>query len=650
MCGIAGFVDPAGRTPDPQRVLHAMRQALRHRGPDDAGDFIDAPAFLGHRRLSIVDLSPAGRQPFVLTDPAGAPDVVALANGELYNHYALRPALRAAFPDATPGASDCAILPWLWRLHGPRLLERLVGMYALAVWDARRHTLLLARDPGGEKPLYYAPLPGGGLAFASEPKALLAHPLVSRAVDPVGLRRYLTFDYVPGRATVYAAIRKLEPGAHLLWTPRGLTHGRHGEIPFGPPVLHDRREIADAVWRALGDAVEARLMADVPLGVFLSGGLDSTAVTAALTARRDPATVQTFSIGFDDASFDESAHARAVAAHLGTTHHEQRLSPETLLALVPELIAGLDEPFADASIVPTWLLSRFARQHVTVALGGDGGDELFQGYPTYAADAMARLAARLPRPVRRRLLEPLARLIPHRAAYMSLDFKARRFLSALELPADHRHPVWIGGVHPDEHAAALSPALAAGLRTAAPDDAVFADIDALVARFQSAQPSGSREDLISWLYLQTYLADDVLMKVDRASMAHALEVRAPLLDPALARLAGHIPSSCKRVGAVTKRPLRDALAGRVPPSILRRPKQGFGVPMAAWLRGPLSGWMRDVLDPVRVARGGLLDPAWTTRLMDEHLAGRVTHHKALWSALVLELWRAGTHGPDRTPP
>lgn len=644
MCGITGFIDPAGRTSDPEIVLRTMRETLTHRGPDDRGEWFGGPAFLGHRRLSIVDLSEAGRQPFVSPDKDGGGDVVALANGEIYDHARSRARIADVWPALDLPPSDCAVLPWLWRLDRERLPESLGGMFGLAVWDARTGELLLARDPAGQKPMYYAELPGGGIAFASEPKALLVHPLVSRDVDPVGLRRFLTFDYVPGEATAYKGIRRLPPGARLLWREGRCRVESYYDVQPGEPEFRTRRDASDALWSAIGDAVEDRLMADVPLGVFLSGGLDSTAIVAALAERTDITSIQTFNVAFEDRSFDESTHARRVARHFGTRHVEQRLDANALVELVPEILAILDEPFADPSIVPTYLLSQFTRQHVTVAVGGDGGDEQLLGYPTFFAERAARWAERIPAGLRRATVEPAVAALPTSDRHFSLDFKLRRFLSGLDRTPDHRHPVWVGGVPPEHHHLALAPAL----KSAAPDDSVFADIDALERRFRDLRPGGTELDRLGWEYFRTYLADGVLTKVDRASMAHSLEVRAPLLDRRVLAVTSRTPSRFKLVGGTTKKVLRDKLRDLgVPAEVWQRPKKGFGIPLAAWLRGPLRDWMCGVLEPERVKRGGLLDERWTSRLVEEHLSGKVNHRKPLWTAISLELWRTGPWGPGQ---
>ncbi|MCB9729452.1 MAG: asparagine synthase (glutamine-hydrolyzing) [Deltaproteobacteria bacterium] len=641
MCGIVGFIDPAGRTPDPDAVLRRMRETLQHRGPDDAGEHIAAPAWLGHRRLSIVDLSPAGRQPFVATFGTDASEVVALANGEIYNHLALRERIARRFPTGPASGSDCAVLPWLWCLDRAELPRALRGMFGLAIWDARAGELFLARDAAGQKPVYYAHLPGGGLAFASEPKALLVHPLVGRDVDPVGLRRYLAFDCVPGEATIYRGVRRLAPGTSLLWRDGRATVSAWFDVRPGEPRFTSLRASSDALWEALVQAVEARLMADVPLGVFLSGGLDSSAVVAAMAECMDARKISTFAVGFTEPTFDESSHARRVATHFGTDHHEEILAPEHLLDLIPSVMTVLDEPFADPSIVPTWLLSRFTRHHVTVALGGDGGDELLLGYPTFFAESVARAVARVPGRARQTVLDAVVARLPVSTRHMSAEFKARRFMSGLDLPPHRRHPVWVGGLPPDLHDAAL----AAERRGAVSDDALFAEIDALTARFDDARPDAAPLERLAHGYFKVYLGDQVLTKVDRASMAHALEARAPFLDQRVQETAARIPVRFKLRGTRTKRVLRHALASRLPADILERPKKGFGIPVAAWLRGPLLPWLRSTLDPEKVRRGGLLDPAFTSRLVEEHASGAANHQKPLWNLLALELWRSGTWGP-----
>jgi asparagine synthase (glutamine-hydrolysing) len=642
MCGIYGFIDPDGRTKQPQSVLAAMGRALAHRGPDDQGSFMEGAAWLGHQRLSIVDPSSAGRQPFVMDHATDNRRAVALANGEIYNHMILRETLAREHDMVHIPASDCAVLPGCWLTEGKDFVAQLRGMFAIAVWDVEREELLLCRDPSGQKPLYYAHFPGGGIAFASEPKALLQHPLLERDVDRLALRRYLTFDYVPGQDTIYRGMKRLPPSSILIWRKGKIQLEAYGCGAHRGPSFEHEGDAAEALWGALVNSVEMRLMSDVPLGVFLSGGLDSTAIVAALCSRVEPSTIRTFSIGFDDPSFDESGPAAEVAAHFGTRHESRTLTATDLTVLVPEIVALLDEPFADPSLIPTYLLSAFASEQVKVALGGEGGDELLYGYPTFYAEAVAIRAEKVPRLLRKLFVESWVGMLPASTRYMGFDFKLRRFLLGLDRPADHRHPIWIGALPPETHREAL----AGDWVQDSNDLEIFSDIDMLGAQFRLANPDATHIDRLAWQYYRTYLADCVLTKVDRASMAHGLEVRAPFLDPQVVSVCGRIPMPFKLRGKQTKLILRNLLRTRVPPHIVERPKKGFGMPLGRWLRGPLRPWMEEVLDPKRVAAGGLLDPAWVQTHVREHISGRVNHRKPLWNAMVLELWRQGTYGPS----
>ncbi|MEC9071801.1 MAG: asparagine synthase C-terminal domain-containing protein, partial [Myxococcota bacterium] len=370
--------------------------------------------------------------------------------------------------------------------------------------------------------------------------------------------------------------------------------------------------------------------------------VDSAAVVAALSEVMDPAELDTFSMGFSEPSFDESGAARVVAKTFGTRHHQRILAPHDLVAAAPEILGSMDLPMADPSIIPTTLLSRFAREHVKVVLGGDGGDELLMGYPTFYAEGVARWASAIPRVIRRGLIEPAAGLLPVSDRYMSLDFKLRRFLSGLGYPPHHRHLVWVGGVTPVLHGQAL----ASRWTEEASQADLFAESDALVARIADRRPSDGPLERLAWQYFSTYLPEDVLLKVDRASMSSGLEVRAPFLDERVIRVCASLEKRLKIRGRVSKKILRDLVArAGVPADVCRRPKQGFAVPVARWLRGPLLPWVREVLDPAEVALGGLLNAQWVEKTLDEHISGRQNHAKPLWSALVLELWRRGPHGP-----
>lgn len=652
MCGIAGFVtvrpDRAG--PAWQPVLTAMQDAIAHRGPDDSGQYFDTPppeqiaakgaCALGFRRLSIVDLS-GGHQPMGNED--GSVQVV--FNGEIYNHQDLRREL-VALGHTFATHSDTEVLVHGWEAWGEALLSRCNGMFDLAIWDARQRSLLLARDRYGKKPLFVAVADGGDtLVFGSELSAVRRHPAVSQQVSAQGLLSLFALDYVASPWSMLHDVHALQPGELWRWQVQPgaapqLTRRRwhlHGRVDAALGRLTDS-EALDALERTLDAAVDRRLMADVPLGVFLSGGIDSSVVTA-LAARHRPAhALDTFSIAFEDKSFDESAHADVVARHLGTRHHVQLVDAAECLSLVPELLGKLDQPLADASLIPTYALARFARQTVTVALGGDGGDEAWLGYPTFAAEQVARLAVlgggRHWSP---RLLRLLDRL-PVSESNWGLDQQLRRFVSGLSEPTERRHFAWIGGLplgpaahllHPDVRRALLD--LPGARELARPGvDALLADTwaDALAL-------APDTQTALGHLYGRFYLGDGVLQKVDRATMLVGLEARAPLLDPAVMDLAASLPARMKVRGRSNKWLLRQ-LAGRLlPASIVARKKKGFGVPLSAWLRGPLRAYLTDQLAPPRLAQTGLLDVAACQRVLDEHLQRKADHRKTLWALLCL---------------
>ncbi|MEM9553851.1 MAG: asparagine synthase (glutamine-hydrolyzing) [Acidobacteriota bacterium] len=645
MCGIAGFVSPAASAfsgPEQAReatatldarVLDAMIRSLAHRGPDGSGHHLAPGVALGHRRLAIVDLA-GGAQP--MSDLGGDSDktdgVWVTFNGEIYNHRALRREL----PDAPfRTASDTEVLVHGWRAWGESLLPRLNGQFAFGLWDASRRELVLARDRMGQKPLYWAPLgaagPAAGLAFASEPKALLTHPAIEPALDDESLVHYLTYEYFPGERTPYAGIRKLLPGHLLRWraaAPHDVDIRPWWTLPGEQAPAPD-----DAVERFLETfdrAVERRLMSDVPLGVFLSGGIDSSAVAAALCTLRPARSVDTFAIGFDEESFDETPHARRVAEHLGTRHHEKRFRVRELRDVLPRILPLLDEPFGDPSLLPTYLLAAFTREHVTVALAGDGGDELLLGYAPFDADWAARLVRPLPHPLLAAARRTAAWL-PVDARNFSPQFIIERFLRGAGHADADRHPVWIGSVLPGDADDPVRP----DLRRRLPFDAVLAP--AREAFAASRHPHAAQR--IGHQYCLTYLPEDILYKVDRASMMRSLEVRAPFLDPELVELTARLPLRWKRRGRRSKVVLREAVAGRLPAEILRRPKKGFGIPVAAWLRAPLRELLADTLGTARLQHSPILEPKTVARLVNEHLRGRRNHAKVLWTLLVFELWR-----------
>jgi len=434
------------------------------------------------------------------------------------------------------------------------------------------------------------------------------------------------------------SVNRLPAGGCLTWSAeRGVETKRYWDLRFSgeaPPTL---AEASEALWERLRHSVNLRLRSDVPVGIFLSGGLDSSAVLAAVCAERPAEEIRTFAIGFEDPSFDESGHARAVAAHFGTQHFERTLDASTMIAEIPAIITALDEPMADASIVPTHLLSGFAREHVTVALGGDGGDELFLGYPTFQAHRMAGWVNWLPRAAISGILEPLASLLPVSTSNLSTDYRIRRFLRGLRHGPIERHFAWIGGMDPIAQQGLFTEEWAREIDL----EDLFSDVHEHLAAVEGRDDY----DRLTYVYSKLYMGDDILVKVDRASMAHSLEVRAPLLDPGVVALATALPTRFKLDGMEMKRVLKHMLKGRVPADVLKRPKKGFGVPIAEWLKGPLRPMMEELLNGERVRREGIFRPEAVEALIQAHLQGRADHRKPLWSLLVFQLWREH-HAPD----
>jgi asparagine synthase (glutamine-hydrolysing) len=613
MCGICGVAggDPA----DGRDLVHRMCAAMVHRGPDDEGIVQLDGVALGMRRLSIIDVE-GGHQPMHNEDST----VWVVQNGEIYNHIELRKLLGAAGHTFNT-QSDTEVLVHGYEEWGQELVQRLNGMFAFAIHDRRRASVFLARDRIGIKPLHYA-IDGDRLVFASELKALLRDPALRKGIDPAALDDYLAYEFVPSPGSIVRGIKKLEPGHTLTWSVAESTHKLRR---YWSPQLNlddaDGRGIEEECEKlraVLRESVRKELISDVPLGVFLSGGIDSSAVAATMTQLGGE--VKSFSVGFADRSFDESAHARLVAKHLGTEHHELTLEPGMLLDLVPRLPDLLDEPLGDASIIPTYLLSEFTRRHVKVALGGDGGDELFAGYPTLQAHRLAGYYLKAPRLLREGLVEPVVRRLPVSRGNLSFDFRAKRFVSGARYQTAERHQRWMGSFDRAERTALLG-------RDARPQDRDVADGDPL--------------NQVLLLDMRLYLENDILVKLDRASMMASLEGRVPLLNNDFVEYATNLPLNMKLRGLRSKFLLKRAVRGILPDSILNRPKKGFGIPVAHWFRGPLKEQMLSVLSPERVAREGFFDPGAVRRLIDDHLDGRRDNRKQLWTLFAFELWHEG---------
>lgn len=617
MCGFAGFLSLEPEALDSGAVLRKMTGLLEHRGPDAEGFFEEEGIHLGHRRLRVIDLE-AGQQPFVMDSG------VLAFNGEIYNYRELRAELEAE-GISFHSESDTEVLARGLVRYGSSYLSRLNGMFSFAFWNRSERSLLLGRDRMGQKPLYFYPHKNG-VVFASELTALLAFPSVPRDVSSSALRKYFLFDYVPSPGSIVAGVHRLEAGTWKCWSPRGEEIGRYWDFQPSPQSGGSLEELDEL----LSDSVRLRLRSDVPLGIFLSGGLDSSALVSLASRHLPVEELHTFSIGFEEASFDESSHASRVATHFGTQHHERILSTEEMLRVLPKALGHLDEPMADGSFLPTYLLSEFAREKVTVALGGDGGDELFMGYPTFQAHQLARMVNGLPRGFWSHAMEPMLRLLPVSTKNISLDYKLKRFAQGMRADPFSRHFIWIGGLAPWLHSSLFQE----NILESTTDEGVFEDVERWVGHAPWSDPMRT----LSALYSRFYLGDDILVKVDRASMAHGLEARSPFLDPRVVDAVFGLETHQKHRGNDSKIALRQLMKTSLPPEILARPKKGFGMPIAQWLQGPLAHWAREMLAPERLRPMGIFQEDAGHAFLDAHQAGKADHRKVLWSLLVFVSW------------
>lgn len=619
MCGIAGIAE-FGSGNAVGSSIRRMTDTLHHRGPDDEGFVVEDNVAFGMRRLSVIDVV-TGQQPYWNEDRT----VAAVFNGEIYNYVELRNALEARGHRFAAHA-DGEVIVHLWEDHGPAFLSRLNGMFAIALYDARQRRVLIARDPMGIKPLYYS-LDEARLVFGSEIKAILASGVVARDLDPDALAEFISWEYVPAPRTLFRRIRKLEPGTLL---DVELSHGssrvaRWWQIPGEDP--DDRR--TDADWLAEADAtleraVRGQLVSDVPLGAFLSGGVDSSIIVSAMDE------ASTFSIGFDDATYSELRWAREVAEHLGIQPTWEVMSSRSALDLFDDLMLYMDDPIGDFSIFPTYLVSRLARQHVTVVLTGDGGDELFGGYETYVAQQRARLWNRIPVFLRPTVIERAIASLRPAPAKKGWVNKARRFAQGLEQPESWGHARWRCFVGEALCSELLAPALQRA-RTLPTGEHIL----------RLNQEASGRDPVNTSLYVDTrsYLPDNCLVKVDRMSMACSLEARVPFLDLDVVNLAFRMPGRLKVRGGTTKPLLKDVAARRVPRRCVYRPKEGFSIPIKHWLRAELRPMLEECLAPERIRADGLFSAQTIERLKREHLSSRADHSHILWALLVFHDWR-----------
>jgi asparagine synthase (glutamine-hydrolysing) len=620
MCGIAGFVE-SGRVASPlhgdegRALVHAMCQAIRHRGPDDEGLLVEDGVGIGMRRLSIIDLS-TGHQPIHNEDRT----VWIVFNGEIYNYRELRATLEAAGHRFYTN-TDTETIVHAYEQWGKAAIGRLRGMFGLAIWNRRDRSLLVARDRIGIKPMYYAEA-AGRLYFGSELKAILCAPELPRELDAAALDHYLSFLYTPREGSIFRAIRKLPPGHLLEWRDGTASVERYWEIPAAESFAGTEADAKAQLHDVLLDAVRSHLVSDVPLGAFLSGGIDSSVVVG-LMARASGGRVKTFSIGFDEPAFDELEHARRVARHFGTDHHEFVVKPDAL-AILDALVSHFDEPFADSSAIPTWYVSEMARRHVTVVLSGDGGDELFGGYDRYVPHPRVLAFDRYSPRALRRVAAIAARALPHGA-------RGKNFLRHVARDEQGRYLDSIRFFGSDEKPALLAADVRRELTGADPE----LQLARHFARF-SHLPWPSQ---MMRFDAETYLPEDVLTKVDRMSMAHSIESRVPLLDNEVIRFASSLPASLKIKNGRRKHILKEVAATLLPQEIVDRRKQGFGVPIGVWFRkGGLRELFADTLLSPRTMQRGYFQPAFVRQLVNEHLAGTRDHTLRLWQLVVFERW------------
>jgi asparagine synthase (glutamine-hydrolysing) len=620
MCGIVGQARSDGNPVDPA-LVHEMCAGLEHRGPDSRGVHVEGAVGLGIQRLRVIDLA-TGDQPVYNEDRS----VAVVLNGEIYNYRELRRRLRArGHRFATDG--DTEVIAHLYEEEGPDFVRSLVGMFGVAIWDARREELLLARDRLGKKPLFYARRQGA-ISFASEVWALLADPAIATDPDPDALDRFFTYTYVPDPFSAFRDVRKLPPASLLRWAGGEASIEPYWEVDFTATVeVESEREAGELVRDTVREAVRRRLVADVPLGAFLSGGVDSTAVVAAM-AEISSGPVKTFSIGFESERFNELPYARQVAEHFGTEHHELVVRPDAV-ELLPKLVRHYGEPFADHSAIPSFYLAEMTSREVTVALNGDGGDEVFGGYDRYANGALLERFDRLPRGARAAFAGVLGR-VPADGDVNSVRNRARRMAALLPLSPRDRYVRAMSRFGVDLRGALYTPEFRDALRGPA------------AATIAAAWESSAAPNIVDRMLdvdRRTYLPGDLLVKMDIATMAYGLEARSPLLDPEVVALGAALPARFKVRGREKKIALRASLRGVVPDAWIDRSKQGFQVPMAEWFRTDLRGLAREVLLDPGARSQEYLRPAAVAGLLDRHLAGREDNSSLLWSVLVFELWQ-----------
>jgi len=620
MCGFVGEFN-FNETKINENILRGMRDCLRHRGPDDSGIYCDKSIGLGFRRLSILDLTPTGHQPMSNEDGT----IWIVFNGEIYNFQELRPSLEKK-GHKFKSYTDTETIIHLYEEEGEQCIQKLRGMFAFAIWDSRREQLFIARDRIGKKPLKYYH-DDAGIIFASELKALLRHPRVPRDMDPEAIHHYLTLQYVPAPLTGFRKIKKLKPGYFLLIRKNHIEEKEYWRLNYSSKTVKSEEEWKYDIIQKFEESVKLRLISDVPLGAFLSGGIDSSAVVA-MMAKHSSGPVKTFSIGFNEATHNEMPYARTIAKQFGTDHTEFIVEPKAV-DILPKIVYHYEEPYADSSALPTYYLSEMTRQNVTVALNGDGGDENFAGYERYPIFLFAEWMRRnVPSPVLKaiELMSGFtARIYP-----TTLTDRAHRFASSLEYSAARRYLEYMQYFSDELKATIYHSEFLSRKQKRKTSDLI-------TEKFNESQTKDSLDQLL-YTDITTYLPDDLLVKVDIASMAVSLEARSPLLDHQLMELTASIPPSLKIRGYQKKYIFRQALRGIIPDEILDRKKMGFGVPIEHWFRGSLNNYIREHLLDGRFARRNIIRNDFVSDLIEKHIKGKVNYAYQLWALLMLELW------------
>ncbi len=615
MCGIAGFIGQGSKND-----LQSMIGTLLHRGPDNKGFFLKDDVGFAHSRLSILDTSQAGNQPMFGKNER----TVITYNGEIYNFLEIREELKSRGHQFKSN-SDTEVILALYDEFAEDCFEKLEGMFAIALYDFAKKKLLLARDPMGEKPLYWT-MTNKTLVFGSEMAALTMHPLFKKELDLFSLSKYLSFDYIPTPHTIYKDVHKLEPGTFLSFQGNKIKKHTFWQIKFSTNEKHSFKKATEELDKKLNNIVDKTLVSDVPIGVFLSGGLDSSTV-AYYASRSSKSQINTYSIGFEEKSFDESKYALKVANHLKTKHHLKIVKQSDILNLVKDLGEILDEPLADPSILPTYILSKFAHEHVTVALGGDGGDELFAGYPTFQADIFTNLYLKIPKPLRS-IIEKLINKLPVSEKNFSLEFKLKKFIEGVN--KKHRHSNWLGNFNPEEKSQLFRPEIWGQVK----DKSDFEDIDKYIKEITTEDP---RQQTLG-VYMRTYLMDQVLVKVDRASMKTSLETRAPFLNHKLVDYINSLPYEFKLKHLKVKYILKKLMKNKLPKSIINRKKKGFGIPLAKWLREDLRETCEKTLSKENIEKTALFNYSFIKKLKEDHFTKKKDNRRKLWALIVFQLW------------